>query len=63
MARMLVLLILLSLLIRDLASSCNILIIIHRPSMDKNIELLDNQISTLKRKIDFNCNAIYQQQK
>ena len=31
------------------------------PSLNKNIELLDNQVSTLKRKIDFNINTIYQQ--
>lgn len=31
--------------------------------MDKNIELLDSQISNLKRKIDFNSNMAYQQEK
>ena len=34
-----------------------------RPSLNKNIELLDNQVSTLKRKIDFNLNTIFQQDK
>lgn len=33
------------------------------PSLDKNVELLDNQMSNLRRKIDFNLNTIYQQQK
>lgn len=34
-----------------------------RPSLDKSVELLDNQITNLKRKMDFNSNTIYQQEK
>lgn len=32
-----------------------------RPALNKSIELLDNQLATLRRKIDFNRNTIFQQ--
>lgn len=37
--------------------------ILDRPGLDKTIESYDNQLGTLKRKIDFNNNTIFQEQK
>lgn len=36
---------------------------LYRPGLNKTVQSYDTQLSTLRRKIDFNHNTIYQQQK